>query len=131
MPNETEKAAVRYVKRWAKRRRIRVLPAKKGSGYDRLFIYPNGRKEKIEIKGSEKDGGLPDMPTSEFRKKRLKADFVHFVTNIREARRKHYIIPKAEFKPDDLYPKHTYHINIGQRRLDKYLVKRKRRSGSQ
>lgn len=131
MPNETERAAVRYVEGWAKRRGIRTAKAKKGSGYDRLFTLPNGRKQKIEIKGSATDEGLPDMPTSEFRKKHLIADFVHFVTNVRATRKKHYIIPRAEFKPEDLYPKHTYHINMGQERLDRYRVKRKRESASQ
>ena len=102
--------------------------AKKGSGYDRVFIWPDGKREKIEIKGSATDEGLPDMPTSEFHKRRLRADFVHFVTNVKTSKKKHYIIPKDEFKPEDLYPKHTYHINMGQRRLDKYLVRRRRRA---
>lgn len=68
------------------------------------------------------------MPTSEFRKRRLIADFVHFVTNVKMATKKHYIIPKAEFKPDDLYPKHTYHVNMGQKRLDRYLIRRRPRN---
>ncbi|MDA4124676.1 MAG: hypothetical protein OK438_04400 [Thaumarchaeota archaeon] len=130
MPNKTEGAAVRYVEGWAKRRKIKTKRVKKGSGFDRLFIYPSGMKEEIEIKGSATDDGLPDMPSSEFRRRRLKADFVHFVANVEAHRKRHYIIPRNEFKPGDLYPKHTYRINIGQRRLDNYLVKRKRRTSS-
>ena len=75
--------AIAYVKRRAARDNIKVHNGKPRSGYDLVFVHPGGKKERIEVKGSEKDDMIPDMRVSEFDgSKRLKADFLYFVGNV-------------------------------------------------
>lgn len=126
MSNETQIAAETYVFERAKKKpEIADVKDKRGSheGYDFLFIYKDGRRQKIEVKGNEEDRGIPDMRTSEFDKdKRLKADFIYLVAYAKEPQKKVYIIPKEEIKPENLRPMGTYRIRgFGKKNRERFV----------
>jgi len=126
MVNRQEQIAMKFIKDWAEKQKIRVEEKhRKGVGYDYEFVYPNGRIEKIEVKGTEKDLKIPDMSVREFDKKRLKADFLLVVGNVLSKQKVLYKIPRKAIKPEDLVLKKTYHIRRFQNRksMGKYTVK--------
>jgi len=118
---------MKFVKDWAEKKRITVEEkSRKGVGYDYQFIYPNGRIEKIEVKGTEKNLKIPDMSVREFdKKKRLKADFLLVVGNVFGRQKVLYKIPRKALRPENLVLKETYHIRRFQNRksMGKYVVK--------
>jgi hypothetical protein len=126
MVNRQEQIAMKFVKDWAEKKRILVEEkSRKGVGYDYQFIYPNGRTEKIEVKGTEKNLKIPDMSVREFDKKTLRADFLLVVGNVFSKQKVLYKIPRKALRPDNLVLKKTYHIRRFQNRkcMGKYLVK--------
>jgi hypothetical protein len=126
MPNETQIAAETYVFERAKKKPdIAEVEDKRGSheGYDFLFTYKDGHKEKVEVKGNAEDRGIPDTRTSEFDSdKRLKANFLYLVAYAKESRKKVYIIPRGEIKPENLRPLGTYRIRgFGKRNRERFV----------
>jgi hypothetical protein len=130
MTNGPEVKAMRYVRKWAKEHRITPRDmSRKGLGYDYLFVYHDGRTEKVEVKGVSKPYGIPDMRLNEFRNKRLKADYLMVVGNATSPRRERlYRIPRNAIKPKNLKLLQTYRIIRfqGKKNMEKYRVKKKR-----
>lgn len=126
MPNETQIAAETYIFERAKGKPgIAKVEDKRGSheGYDFLFVYKDGHREKVEVKGNEEDRGIPDVRTSEFDKDlRLKADFLYLVAFAKRPQRKVYIIPRGEIRPENLRPMGTYRIRgFGKRNRERFV----------
>lgn len=117
--------AIAYVKKRAASDKIKVHFSKPRSGYDLVFVRPDGKKERIEVKGSEMDNMIPDMRVSEFDgRKRLRADFLYFVGNVFKRKKAFHIIPRNAIRPEDLSLRGTYHLKFGKKRLEKYRVLR-------
>jgi hypothetical protein len=131
MVNRQERIAMKFVKNWAEKKRIKVEEkSRKGVGYDYEFIYPDGKTAKVEVKGTEKNLGIPDMSVREFDKeKKLKADFLLVVCNVLSKRKTLYKIPRKAIKPENLVLKQTYHIRRFQnkKRMGKYIVNERRK----
>lgn len=118
---------MRFVRKWAEKElRVHVQDVSKaGRGYDYEFHFRDGRVEKVEVKGTRKPYGIPDMRTSEFRDKRLKADYMLVVGNVLSlGEERLYKIPREAIKDDNLKPRHTYHIARfqGKKNMEKYLI---------
>jgi len=130
MVNQQEQIAMKFVKDWAEKQKITVKEKHRmGVGYDYEFIYPDGKTEKVEVKGTKKEYKIPDMSDTEFdKKKRLKADFLLVVGNVLSEEKVLYKIPRKAIKPENLSPKQTFHVRRFQNRknMEKYLVKRHR-----
>ena len=125
MVNRQEQAAMKFVKDWAKKQKITVRDAHgKGVGYDYEFIHPDGKTEKVEVKGTKKEYKIPDMSVKEFEKKRLIADFLFVIGNVLSKERILYKIPREAIKPENLKLKETYHIRRFQNRknMGKYRI---------
>lgn len=99
MPNGTQLAAENYVKELADKEGVDVEDMRSsGAGYDFLFHRKN-RDLKIEVKGSDKKNpGIPDMRTTEFEYRRLKADYLILVHPAQGKVKQLYIIPRAAIK---------------------------------
>jgi Protein NO VEIN, C-terminal len=125
MPNETQLAAENYVYEQAKKKPdIADVEDKRSSheGYDFLFIYRDQHREKVEVKGNAEDRGIPDMRTSEFKDKKLKADFLYLIAYAKRPKKKIYIIPANEIKPENLKELSTYRIRgFGKRNLSRFV----------
>ena len=126
MVNQQEQIAMKFVKDWAEKQKIKVKEKHRmGVGYDYEFIYPDGKTEKVEVKGTEKEYKIPDMSVKEFdEKKRLKADFLLVVGNVFSERKILYKIPREDINPMNLLLKKTYRIERFQNRknMEKYIV---------
>jgi hypothetical protein len=122
---------MKFVKNWAEKKRIKVKEkSRKGVGYDYEFIYPDGKTAKVEVKGTEKNLGIPDMSVREFDKeKKLKADFLLVVCNVLSKQKTLYKIPRKAIKPENLVLKQTYHIRRFQNKkcMGKYIVNMRRK----
>ena len=117
---------MKFVKDWAEKRKIAVKDMHgKGVGYDYEFIHPDGKTEKVEVKGTKKEYKIPDMSVKEFHKKRLIADSLFVVGNVLSKEKILYRIPREAFKPGNLKLKETYHISRFQNRknMEKYIAK--------
>lgn len=124
MVNRQEQAAMKFVRDWAEKRKITVKDTHgKGVGYDYEFIYPDGKIEKVEVKGTKKEHKIPDMSVKEFHKKKLIADYLFVVGNVLGKDRILYKIPRKAIKPENLKLKETYHIRRFQNRknMDRYV----------
>jgi hypothetical protein len=125
--NQQEQIAIDFVRSWAEKKGIRVEPtSRKGVGYDYQFIYPDGKIEKIEVKGTEKNLRIPDMSVREFDKnKTLRADFLLVVGKVLSEQKVLYRILRKAIKPENLFLKETYHIRRSQNRkcMGRYVVK--------
>ena len=89
-------------------------------GYDFTF-HVGGKRIKVEVKGTDKEEpGIPDMRTSEFDKKRLKADFLILVHPARAEKKDFYVIPRASITR--LKRLSTYRVQgFGRTTLPNYL----------
>lgn len=124
LPNETQLAAEEYVARLARKEGIRVEPMQgRRQGYDFTFHLTDGRSLKVEVKGSDrKNPGIPDMRTSEFEKKVLKADYLILVWPARKAKKNLYIIPRTAIKPRNLERLQTFRLRgFGKARLPEFI----------
>lgn len=91
-----------------------------GAGYD--FTFHLGKKDlKIEVKGSDrKEPGIPDMRTSEFENRRLKADYLILVHPAQARKKNLYVIPREAIR--SLKTLKTYRIRgFGRTTLPDYL----------
>lgn len=125
MVNRQEQIAMKFVKDWAEKQNIRVEDKHGGGvGYHYEFIYPDGRIEKVEVKGTKKEYKIPDMSVKEFEKKTLIADFLFVVGNVFNKEKILYKIPREAIKPENLKLKETYHIRRFQNRknMKKYIA---------
>ena len=124
MVNATQIAAENYVIERAKQKPdiAEVVDMRgSGEGYDLMFVYKDGHREKIEVKGNSEDRGIPDMRTSEFKDKRLKADFLYLVAFSLQPRKKVYKIPACEIKPENLRELRTYRVRgFGMRNRSRF-----------
>jgi hypothetical protein len=125
MVNQQEQTAMKFVKDWAEKQKIVVRKTSRmGFGYDYEFTHPDGRTEKVEVKGTKKEYKIPDMSVREFdEKKRLKADFLLVVGNVLNKEKILYRIPRKDIKPENLSLKQTFHIRKFQNRknMKKYV----------
>lgn len=126
MVNQQEQIAMKFVKDWAEKQKIKVEEKyRMGVGYDYEFIHPHGKTEKVEVKGTKKEYKIPDMSVREFdEKKKLKADFLLVVGNVLSKEKILYKIPRKDIKPENLSLKQTFHIRKFQKRknMEKYIL---------
>ena len=124
MPNDTQMAAEKYVMKRASNEGITVEDMRgRRKGYDFTFRMKDGRRLNIEVKGSNKKfPGIPDIRTSEFERKKLKADFLILVWPALARTRSLYIIPRDAIRPANLELLHTYRVRgFGKTRLPEFL----------
>ncbi|MBI5886108.1 MAG: hypothetical protein HZB85_05940 [Deltaproteobacteria bacterium] len=108
--------------------------SKKGVGYDYEVTFRNGKKETYEVKGSQRERGIPDACSSNFdfsKEFPLKADFLFVVCNIKKYRETEdiktitrYKIPREEIKSGYLIKKESYRFsggNLKNKTMDRFL----------
>ncbi len=95
-------------------------------GYDIVSLGPEGETRLIEVKGTRKKHGIPDMTETEFtRNLTMIATHLYIVGNI-NSEPLLYIIPRKDLKPEYLRTKISYNVKSGFQKLlpDKYFVKK-------
>jgi hypothetical protein len=125
MVNQQEQAAMKFVRGWAEKQKIIVKPThREGVGYDYEFTYPDGKVEKIEVKGTKGIDKIPDMSAREFENKILKADFLLVVGNLLNEEKILYKIPRQAIGKNNLLLKQSYQICKFQNRknMQKYKI---------
>jgi hypothetical protein len=128
MVNQQEQTAMKFVRDWAEKQQITVKHTdRKGVGYDYEFTYPNGKVEKIEVKGTKGIDKIPDMSVREFNNEILKADFLLVIGNVLDEKKVLYKIPRQAIGNDNLRLKKSYQICKFQNRknMQKYKVELK------
>jgi hypothetical protein len=125
MVNQQEQAAMKFVRDWAEKQQISVKSTHRaGVGYDYEFKYPDGKVEKVEVKGTKGIDKIPDLSLREFDNKILKADFLLVVGNVLDEKKVLYKIPKQAICNDNLLLKQSYQICKFQNRknMQKYKI---------
>jgi hypothetical protein len=116
---------MKFVRDWAEKQQITVKPtSREGVGYDYEFNYPNGKVQKIEVKGTKGIDKIPDISSREFDNKILKADFLFVVGNVLDEKKVLYKIPRQAIGNDNLLLKESYQICKFQNRknMQKYKI---------
>ena len=97
MANKTQLAAEGYVWNLATKEGFHPKDMRGTRvGYD-FTLHVKDKVVRVEVKGTDReDPGIPDMRTSEFEKKRLKADFLILVHPAQAKKKDLYIIPRSD-----------------------------------
>jgi hypothetical protein len=125
MVNQQENEAIKFVVNWAESQGINVYNFhKKGVGYDLEFKYPDGKVEKVEVKGTKAVYRVPDLSVREFKDKKLKADYLLVVGNVLGEEKILFRIPRDAIPKESLVLKKTYYVRQFQNKKNmvKFIV---------
>jgi len=120
------KEAVKFITKYEKKQNREVIDVqhnRKHKGYDILSISKDGKKRKIEAKGTKWEFGIPDLHDTEVDNGVLVADFL-YVVSFFDKKPKLYIIPREALSPEDFRPVKSYRVcsNFRTQRMKNYRI---------